>query len=455
MEIQNKKCSSKKHDIDAINYCDSCKIFMCNKCSNLHSELFESHQPLKLSKDMKEIFTGVCKESSHKDLLNYFCKTHNILCCAACISKIKSKGNGLHQNCDIYNIEEIKEEKKNKLEENIKYLEDLTKTLDKSIKELKEIYEEISKNKEEIKLKIQKIFTRIRTALNDREDELLLEVDNIFDEKFFNEDIIKLSEKIPNKIKSSLEKGKLINNKWDDNNELYSLINDCINIENNIKNIKLINEHTNKYNFKDNPFKFMPDEEKEINYLLDIIKSFGSLQNKSNSLGKLLKENDIELISNWIKSDNQEIKKVNFQLCYDAKTNGDDKNAFYKYCINIGPSLLVIKTKSNYIFGGYTKENWEISNQVSYKKDNTAFLFSLNNKERIKVRNSDRAIVNDNNYGPIFGHGNAYEICLFYPFLSTNIQIFDKGDYGDKNLILTGNKSNKPIEIEMYRVSFK
>ena len=76
---------------------------------------------------------------------------------------------------------------------------------------------------------------------------------------------------------------------------MYSLINDCINIENNIKDIKLINEHINKYNFKDNPIKFMPDEEKEINNFLDIIKSFGSLRDKNNSLGKLLKLNDIEL----------------------------------------------------------------------------------------------------------------------------------------------------------------
>ena len=161
MEIQNRKCSSKKHDIDAINYCDSCKIFMCNKYSNLHSELFETHLPLKLSKEMDEIFTGICKESTHKDLLNYYCKSHNILCCAACISKIKSKGNGLHQNCEVYNIEEIKDEKKNKLEENLKYLEDLSKTLNETIKELKRIYEEMNKNKEEIKLKIQKIFTKI------------------------------------------------------------------------------------------------------------------------------------------------------------------------------------------------------------------------------------------------------------------------------------------------------
>ena len=44
-----------------------------------------------------------------------------------------------------------------------------------------------------------------------------------------NENIIKECEKLPNKIKLSLEKGKLINKEWDNNN-LNSYIYDCINI---------------------------------------------------------------------------------------------------------------------------------------------------------------------------------------------------------------------------------
>ena len=72
--------------------------------------------------------------------------------------------------------------------------------------------------------------------------------------------------------------------------------------------------------------------------------------------------------------------------------------------------------------------------------------------KRIILQNSQRAIVNTPNYGPIFGHGNAYEICLFFSFLSNDIQIKDSGDYGDKNLILTGKKSRRPVEIELYKV---
>ena len=55
----------------------------------------------------------------------------------------------------------------------------------------------------------------------------------LYNNKYFNEDIIKKREKLPKQIKLSLEKGKLINKEWEDNN-LISYINDCINIENNI-----------------------------------------------------------------------------------------------------------------------------------------------------------------------------------------------------------------------------
>ena len=65
--------------------------------------------------------------------------------------------------------------------------------------------------KEKLKLDIQKIFTKIRCELNDREESLLLEIENYY-KNFCNEDIIKKSDKLPNKIKTSLEKGKSIEN---------------------------------------------------------------------------------------------------------------------------------------------------------------------------------------------------------------------------------------------------
>ena len=86
---------------------------------------------------------------------------------------------------------------------------------------LKEIFEKIEKGKDDLKLKVQNIFTKIRTTLNEREDQLLKEVDHLYNDKFFNEDIIKKGEKLPKKIKLSLEKGKLIDKKCDNINLYY------------------------------------------------------------------------------------------------------------------------------------------------------------------------------------------------------------------------------------------
>ena len=245
MDIQ-KKCSFEEHkEIEAITTCPECKIYMCNKCENLHSSLFKNHHPYHLKKE-DEIFTGFCKEKNHTMKLEYFCKDHNQLCCSACIAKLNKKGDGQHKDCEVCDIESIKDEKKNKLKENIKCLEDLDNKFNENMKELKDIFQNIEKDKEDLKLKVQNVFTKIRNIINEREDKLLLEVDNIYNTKFFDEDIIKKGEKLPKQIKSSIEKGKLIDKEWDNNN-LYSYINDCINIENNIKSINIIKKNINKY----------------------------------------------------------------------------------------------------------------------------------------------------------------------------------------------------------------
>jgi len=280
------KCSSEKHgEINAICYCQECNIYMCNKCSNFHSELFSKHHKYELNKDKKEIFTGLCKEEKHKIEFQYYCKTHNLLCCVACISKIKGEGNGQHTDCEVCFIKDIEVEKKNKLKDNIKYLKEFSNEIENSINKLKKLYEKINEDKEEIKMKISNIFTKIRNSINEREDQLLLNIDNEYNNLYFKEDIIKQCEKLPNEIKNSLEIGKEINNKWNENEKIKN-INECINIENNIKKIKIIKENINKSNFiKDINFKF--EEEDEINKFIEKIKNFG----------KIVKENKLFILN--------------------------------------------------------------------------------------------------------------------------------------------------------------
>jgi len=124
---------------------------------------------------------------------------------------------------------------------------------------------------------VTKIFTKIRNHLNEREDEILLEIDDKFNNLYFKEELFNKSENLPNKIKISLEKGKIINNEWDNNNNLNSKINDCLEIENNIQSIKKINESIQKCNSKMSIVKFVPQNEKEIDEFLKAIKMFGKI----------------------------------------------------------------------------------------------------------------------------------------------------------------------------------
>ena len=190
MELE-KKCSLEDHkDIKSIKYCPECNIYMCNKCDNMHSTLLKKHKTYNIN-NMEEIFTGFCKEKDHPNKLRYFCRNHNKLCCGLCISKLNEEGEGQHKDCDVCYIEKIKEEKKKKLKDNIVNLEKLLIKFNESIDDLKKISSDVETNKDNLKLEIQKYFTKIRTTLNEREDELLLEIDNIFNFYFFSEDIIK------------------------------------------------------------------------------------------------------------------------------------------------------------------------------------------------------------------------------------------------------------------------
>ena len=385
-------------ETEALLFCNDCKLYMYNKCEKLHSELFQNqkHNQIKLGKgkDNTELFTGFCNEKNHKLELQYFCKRHNLLCCGLCIAKLKGKENGQHSDCDICFIEDIENEKRTKLKDNIKCLEDISINLEQKINIIKIISEKIDKSKEELITNIQKIFTKLRTALNNREDEVLLEINNKFNELYFNENLLKECNKLPNKIKKSLEKGKEIENNWN-NNKLNLLINNCINIEDNIKNIKLLNENIEKINNIKINIKFYPQEE-GINKLLDSIKTFGKINTKKLFESKIDFIED--LVESWLNN-----RKFKTELLYRKSRDGSKPDDFHNRCDNKGITITFIETTKGYKFGGYTELNWDKSGFG--KTDKTAFIFSFNNKQKYTARNKNYAIVCSSSEGPRFGCG--------------------------------------------------
>ena len=142
------------------------------------------------------------------------------------------------------------------------------------------------------------------------------------------------------KIKTSLEKGKLMENEWKNDDKLNSLVNNCINIENNLKDIILINESIEKFNKCDKiNLKFINDNDN----LIKKIKSFGYLS-IFDSL--IIKTEDI--LGKFIKLINNTKIANNMKLLY--RVSRDQIN--YQSIVN------KINNKSNLLFLYLTGKDW-------------------------------------------------------------------------------------------------
>ena len=147
-------------------------------------------------------------------------------------------------------------------------------------------------------------------------------------------------EKFPKKIKLSLEKGKLIDKEWDNNN-LYSYINDCINIENNIKIISKINL-SNNYSFKECPKNIEDERKYEVTgENKNIITKTGNNGYMGticeNELDKSIEEHKWKI--RFLKTENKCINIGVEPIDFDVHSSSYDNCGWYLYCKSTPPSL--------------------------------------------------------------------------------------------------------------------
>ena len=443
----NKYCSMLNHKEIVISYCQECKIFMCTKCQKYHNGIFnlKNHQQIVLenNKEISEIFIGLCQEQGHLCELEYFCRTHNRLVCAKCITKIKNKINGNHTDCSITMLKEIESEMKKKLVQNIKTLEKSSINFSQLIEEVKKIYEKLNISKEELKIEIQKIFTKIRNALNDREDQLLLEVDSKYDKLLLDEKIFKQIDKMPNKIKTFLEKGKKIDEQWD-NTQLNSIINDCLILENIITEIKNVNEIINQNSLNQGKLKFSSSETNEI---LNFIKKFGAIESSDEKLFLSNISFDQELVKTWLNN-----KKFISELLFRKSRDGSNPIDFHSKCDNKGITITFIETTKGYKFGGYTELQWDGSS--SSKKDKSTFLFSFNNKQKYIARNNNESIACYSVNGPRFGRTGTPDIYFFNTLNKGQSYKTKDNTFLDNQNLTNGDEHWDVKEIEVFKIVY-
>ena len=125
----------------------------------------------------------------------------------------------------------------------------------------------------------------------------------------YNDNILKESQKLPNKIKISLEKGEKLCKEMDNNINLNSLVYDCVNIENEIKNINLINENIKKFSSVNSEIQFYSGNKEDI---IESIKKFGYISEENDNISDIIKLNISDFNPNKIEC----IKKISDHFGY-------------------------------------------------------------------------------------------------------------------------------------------
>jgi hypothetical protein len=92
---------------------------------------------------------------------------------------------------------------------------------------------------------------------------------------------------------------------------------------------------------------------------------------------------------------------VKFELLWKGSRDGFKAATFHTKCNNQGPTLTVIKSQHDKVFGGFTSVPW--TSAGACKQDSTAFIYSLTRMEKYAKQLNSDSIVDSGSYGPSFG----------------------------------------------------
>lgn len=153
-------------------------------------------------------------------------------------------------------------------------------------------------------------------------------------------------------------------------------------------------------------------------------------------------KNELFYLSYWLSPE----KATKLDLLYKGPYHGFQAITFHSMYDNLVPCLVLIETTSGARIGGFTNQTWKGENE--YKKDNTAFLFSLNFLEKYPVK-------------PEFSHNAIYtKTSNFFGFGKGDLIIYDqcdkrynKSDFPNSYSCLS-NKGNPKYRLTGYSYEF-
>lgn len=160
-------------------------------------------------------------------------------------------------------------------------------------------------------------------------------------------------------------------------------------------------------------------------------------------------EEERNMICQWIAPG----KRIKMTMIYKASYDSFTANTFHTKCDYYPKTLVLIKTEQGIRFGGYTEVTW--NNDVDFKADNNAFLFSIERMEKYPItEGTPCAIYCRYDFGPTFGEG--FDLCINDNAKHTNGNYSNfPTSYGrgfEKHALTSGNVNFNVIEIEVYQI---
>jgi hypothetical protein len=143
-------------------------------------------------------------------------------------------------------------------------------------------------------------------------------------------------------------------------------------------------------------------------------------------------------------------KNIHYSLLYYARAEGDKASTFHKKCDKARKSLVLIMDSFGNRFGGFTMRDW--AGKAIQKKDEKAFIFSLDKNKIYGVLPDQVAIGCYPNFGPIFF---GCQIRVYDNFFTKGGSTYLKGlNYAtEEDYELTnGNQIYGIKELEVYEV---
>ncbi|XP_048247759.1 transcription intermediary factor 1-beta-like isoform X3 [Haliotis rufescens] len=210
-------CTNCSDGNPAMSRCDDCCVFLCQECLNAHKRLqsMRDHQTVSFD-DMRErpveSFRRLHKCTQHHQPLQFYCHTCDQTVCVSCTVVEHDKGSGHN----VVSVENAHESKAVENEDVLQRLDEKGIALEKAAKDLQKKCDGIKSSRSTAKDEINKAFTHLMEALQQRKTIMLSEVDRRSDEALKpTEEALDSTVTLLTKVKSSTEYTRQMRGKAD------------------------------------------------------------------------------------------------------------------------------------------------------------------------------------------------------------------------------------------------